>query len=476
MATAKLIPFPRPETPPPAPAPAPKREALTWKLIKTTLASPPPKGAPHRYLTDPSMSGFGVYITSAAIGAYYVECKEKQADGNWKRVRVAGWLSVGRHERDRDGKAELVQARRLAGELLEKAARGEAISKAAIAATNRLTRTSTGTAFTYRVAFKAYLEKTGRKGKPLRPATIEDYEKRFASLAEWHDLVLWTITKKMASDEMVRLQRERGPIAANLALSLFRSVWEWHAADLPDPLPCPTASFSKKNLWTSTKRREGKIDEELTPAWWAAVHSMVATINYRKNSWWQPVDRLYFVALLLTGARRNELLHSPWRHYNAERSEWFFPGTDADRWDEKARQWKSNGRRYVGNKSDRDHMVYVGPVLAQLLLEHRSTQGPDCKYIFATRADRLLSEDRADYAIAQFRKVNPKMKRWSCHTLRHTFLTVAYELGVGLKEMKLLVNHEASNSDVTLGYIHPEKLRAHGAAIEAEILRRAGVN
>ena len=61
----------------------------------------------------------------------------------------------------------------------------------------------------------------------------------------------------------------------------------------------------------------------------------------------------------------------------------------------------------------------------------------------------------------------------SPHALRHTYATVANAAGIGVYDLKLLMNHSLPRGDVTSGYLNPdvEQLRKSQRMVTAELVK-----
>lgn len=479
--TAKVIPFPTREAPVEAPATEqPKgRVAITWEVICETKA--PLKGAPHIHKFDLTQTGFGFYVTSTDTRSYFVECPELQPDTQkWKRVRVK-FRDVGKHEKARDGKRDVEQARAEGILLLKAAERGEPISKGAKEAAAKIAAAAKPAgAKTFKAAWLRYrAEATGRNGKPLRPHTLVQYDASFERLADWHDLPLFSITHAMVSAMVTKLRQEaqermskrKGSpkskhTTADSAMKLFRAVWKFFNAETPSGTTCPVEVLKPQKKTVKLKRRTRMIEEEWARDWWHKLEQMTVLKDHWGRCWWEIDWVLYFRAVYLVGGRMSEIQHAEWKHIDFERGTWRFPGDIG----------KAIGL-YAGNKTDHDHVVYMGAYLAQMMREHfERVKGKGHKYVFTDAAGRRFR--KVNWAIQQFRQTFPDFPLWSTHDMRRTFLTLTddEDLNVPLKIKKVLVNHEAE-SEVTLGYIvaKASKVRAWAEKMQIELLKRVGV-
>ncbi len=112
----------------------------------------------------------------------------------------------------------------------------------------------------------------------LAPSTKNNYVTYLNKhLADWRDQPIGSI----GVDQVIQIKTiasERGDIAANNALRLFRAVWNVVAEDNPSMGLCPTFVLSKKSKkkvqWATEERRDRYVHEKELAAWWAAVEKL----------------------------------------------------------------------------------------------------------------------------------------------------------------------------------------------------------
>ena len=396
--------------------------------IEQIRAAEVPTGKAHRYLFCPVQKGFGVYITARGVRTYFV-----QARSNGK---------VQRRTLDNVEAISIKEARRRARQLRAGATLdGRDISK----------RIEIETAKPKPVLSFAAAWQQFRKERPLARRTQQIYQEAFDRLTAWHERDFWTITKAEVSARFIEVLAEAKAAQASQTFRFFGTLWKYHAADLPVTPASPTLVLTAKRLWPKPTRKTRLIDAERFPQWW---HSLEDTALVGRRVWNggnESVWALYFRALALTGCRKTEMLNAEWSHYDAKRREWHFPATIT--------------------KNRHAHTIPVGPKLAAMLEAHRKTQEKGTRFLFAKTSGRRFSDPAVHSIIWRHRVAHGS--KWSPHDLRRTYATIAHDIGVPPKAIKMLLNHRTG--DVTDGYIHPEELRGHQERIETAIFKRAKI-
>lgn len=423
-------------------SPAPKvRELLTETMVRAE--SPPPQGAPHKYVWCGVQSGFGACITSTGSRSYIFQGRKPGAK-NVTRKTIAKIDAI-----------KMKDARQRAKDMLATLLSGEDIS----------TRAQTAAAqpygaLTLRDAYHKYI-----KEKPRRKATVDGYKHQFEKvLTSWHDRDFWAITKADINKRFLEIRETNGERQACLTMGLVQWMWTYLSAELPDPPPNPVDVLTQKGLWAAPVRRKRKIEAQDFAHWWNSLDKLPSA------AW-----ALYFRALVLTGCRLTEMINAEWSWWNPKKRTLTFP-------------WQITK---TGGKTKCDHVFPVGPKLAAMLEKHRESQLVDTKYIFAKPGgDRLATPKNPifwHYRHVQGGTYTPNKQKnrkgtwsfpkggylWSCHDLRRTFLTMADGIGVPAGVMKVLVNH--ASAGVTEGYVHHSgfTVREHQERIEAAIVKLA---
>jgi integrase len=263
-------------------------------------------------------------------------------------------------------------------------------------------------------------------------------------LADWRDQPIVSI----GVDEVIHIQKtiasERGDIAANNALRLFRAVWNVVAEDNPDMGLCPTYVLSKKSKkkvqWATEERRDRYVHEKELAVWWASVEKLREPKSFPGDG---NLMADYLLFALLTGMRRSEISNLKWKNINFTREELHLTA-------------KQN------LKGKRMWTIPLTPPLLEILNR------------------RKAMEVAVPFEVKEPRRAITRVKDWSnvefsMHDLRRSFASHAEATRMPLKTLKLLMNH-ATDSDVTLGYIrNKDVLLKELQILHNYILDKAGV-
>lgn len=208
------------------------------------------------------------------------------------------------------------------------------------------------------------------------------------------------------------------PSAANSMARVLRAIWGFHF-DPEDPSTPrnPVKALSRRKLWRKVPRREGYIPPEKLGAWLRAVHDLPNLMTDPKadaDHW-----RDLFLFWTLTGCRNME----------AKRLRW----SDVD--------MTSRTFTLVGTKNGSDHTLPITePLLEVLNRRKKATGGQGKVFPLGHHRDAWKHVIKA----AEVEGITP-------HDLRRSFVFYAGRAGVGVYEIKQLVNH-AVGTDITGGY------------------------
>ena len=203
-----------------------------------------------------------------------------------------------------------------------------------------------------------------------------------SQLKDWLRLPLDEITKSMAVRRHQQLAAH--PSTANHALRYFRSIYN-HARRTHDLPECPTMAIE----WYE-EQPDGRTIEDLTE--WRR------TIDGLRN----PIHTVFYELLLFTGLRKGEALNLEWKNVYEDRIH--LPMT-------------KNGRSF-----DLPILQTHHNILAPLKPLSRTWVFPSPK-----SATGYIT--------------GPQRMKWSAHTHRRTFATVAMEAGVLEEVVGRLLNH-----------------------------------
>lgn len=229
-----------------------------------------------------------------------------------------------------------------------------------------------------------------------------------------------------------------GKHQAARALMMFRGFLRWCAArpeyrNLTDR-DAGKAAAIVENLPSNTRRTDA-LEAAQVPGWWAGVEQL----SNRTAS-------VYLRALLLTGARREELAALTWANVDI--------------------QWR---KLTIADKVESTRTIPLSPYLAQLLAT-LPRQGP---FVFASASKSgRITDARASHAKAL---QNAGIERLTLHGLRRSFSLLGEAAGAPAGAIAQIMGHRPSA--VAEGY-RPrsvDALRPYIAQIEAHILEQAGV-
>ena len=226
-------------------------------------------------------------------------------------------------------------------------------------------------------------------------------------LADWKNRTLEEIgdDRPGVREFFLNLAGSYGLALAHQVMRQLRAVYRYHQKVAPDLPECPTVVVE---LPPVTARDWALSDEELRQ-WWAAVQQL------------NPTKRMFWLTLLLTGARRGSVEALRWRDIDFDKRIVHFRVA----------------------KGGRTYSILAPDLLVELLLRYREQEALPSEWVFASpkKLDAHLVNVRDD-----------KRGVASAHHLRHTYRTVLAELGATPDQARLLMGHSLG-SDVSRGYI-----------------------
>lgn len=282
-------------------------------------------------------------------------------------------------------------------------------------------------AFTLQQALHLHLE-----GKARSPRTVEDYKSAIAQhFGDWRNKPLAEITRTAVRERHQSITKDHGPYAANLALRVFRAVWNRARRQYPELPETPTANVD----WNKEVRRDAAVPLANLPTWYEEV---IALAN--------PIRRDFYLLTAFTGLRRRTVDRIRLDHIDLAAKTLFIPepkgGSDkaftlplsdflvdlieariAGNADRLA---KINKRRIKDGKKSLPPSPWLYPV-SRGKSGHLSEPKPSGRDVFTVG--------------------------FTIHGLRNTYLSAAAAAGVSPYHSKLLVNHSVPKADVTAGYI-----------------------
>ena len=386
-------------------------------LNKTTLERLPSPEAGYQIHWDEKLAGFGVRVTPTGAKSFIFQ---KRINGKEKRI------TIGRY-----GELTAEQARKEAVKLAGQIATGG--DPVADKAQKKLESKTLAEAFEHYIARRT-----------LKPQTVFDIRRCMNEVyPDWLKKPMPKISADMVVKRHQQYGAERSEARANLAMRYLRAVFNFAMAEYEgaDGAPIIKANPAKKlsatKSWHRVERRQTVIKPHELGAW---VNAVLALPN---------VDmRDYFMAVLLTGMRREEALKLAW--------------ADVD--------MTAKTFTLRDPKNHQDHSLPMSDYLLGLLARRKTVAASEL--VFADSAGRRISNFR--YAQASIEKASGVS--FCIHDLRRTFATVAESLDIPGYALKRLLNH-ANGADVTAGYIvaTPERLREPMQKITDFVLKSAGV-
>jgi integrase len=264
--------------------------------------------------------------------------------------------------------------------------------------------------------------------RELAPKTQALYRYNLAQyLADWRRRTLEDVGADRAGVRHLchRLSRHHGKAIASQVLRMLRAVYNYFRRIQPELPEAPTVAVDLPVVGS----RDWALSEAELRAWWAAVERLRS-----------PVKRMFWLTLLLTGARRGSVEALRWGDIDWERGTVHFATAKA-------------GRSYTIPACRR--------LLAELKRWREEAAPAEADWVFP-------SPQKPGAHLVGVR--DEKRGVASAHHLRHTYRTVLAELGATPDQARLLLGHSLGG-DVSRGYITPhlvvESLRPLAEAVAA---------
>ena len=428
--SAKVLPFPPREQQQEVPV---ARGLQAW-AAEVKVAEPPPKGAQHRRFQCPVLQDLWAYVTSTGLRKYYVRVYRKGE--KYQTTIVVGDLFRDRVEKAKSNAMKVIAAAHAGTYVSKREAKREQVRVAvakALAAPGDLT---------FKQAAEIYL-----KAKQRSATTLKQYRRSLEKLAAWHARALWQISKAEVKAMFEKLQETYEATTVSNVFKFFGYVWVHN--DLVSDVSRPSPTMVLRDMWAKLGSRQAIIERADFALWWASLDTFGGQCAPAEHIATAATWAMYFRCLVLTGARRTEMRKAKWSDINLKRRVWTFTAEIT--------------------KTGVALELPIGKRFADLLEAYRQTQSHNDGYVFAAANGRCLTDSMS----LQFKRhIEAHGIPWSCHTLRHTFLTIATALKIPQEVRMSLVNHKPTS--VHTKYIHPElEVRRDAMAkIEAEIFGR----
>ena len=379
------------------------------KLTKSLVEAIEPEAARPVYLWDSQLSGFGVKVLSSGARKYLV--KYRAGSGRAAQQR---WLTLGKH-----GALTCEQAREMARQALAAVARGEDPQS------DKVNKRKSA-------RMRDLWERFASEQLPLKkPSTAGDYTR------QWEDIIEPAFGARPVADlrrsdvERLHKRLRDTPYRANRTLALLSRLmtlaeaWDWRRQGTN---PCRYVEKFREEA------RERYLTAEEIGRLGAAMTEMVAA----EEIW--PEAAAAVRLLLLTGARRNEILTARWDWVDLERRVINLPDSK------------------TGKKP-----IYLSEAAVEVIDGLRAaSRDPEGPYLLAGRS--------------KGKPLNNLAKPWKriceraglsgvrLHDLRHTAASVAVGRGVNLPVIGRLLGHRQAQT--TMRYTHVDTDPALAAANE----------
>ena len=247
-------------------------------------------------------------------------------------------------------------------------------------------------------------------------------------------------------EKWFRRRLSKAPAAAALEGRYLRAVINTSISEWGTPEKNPCEVLSRKDLWSDIASRQGIVNEQQMPAFWAALEKLPNNATSARARYYDARDYLQF--LLFSGCRVEETsLLKP---------------EDID----------IDGRAFILRDPKNRQKNTRLPLNDQLLaIVQRRLELPH-EFLFAdeTGASPMKTPRKAITAVRELSGVNFKP-----HDLRRTFRTVAAKVSLPMKTGAMLVNHKITGTlAVDLNYIivQDDELLHASNKVAGEILRQ----
>lgn len=409
---------------------------MTNKLnfTKATLAAlPPAEPGKRAYYNDTRVLGLQVQVTDKGVKTYYVY---KRVHGRPKRIKLGRFPDMSPALARDQGQICLAQI-----------AKGDDPMA--------LKRKKRAKSVTLAAAFEDFKEARSN----LKTKTLYDYQRVMeVAFPDWQKKELILISKDMVARRHQKLGRERGQAYANLALRVFRTVYNFARSRYEDEagyslLPeNPVQRLTDTRAWYKQRCRDTVITRAELPAWFRAVNTIRAEVQSSYNKGF-PNKRApnkgfpnkgdsynkavpynyketvldYLLLILFTGLRRQEAAQLTWSNVDLA----------------------NRTLKILDTKNGENHTLPLSDYIYEILSGRHQQADEEAVYVFPGEKDNpYLIEPRS-----VLRKITQTSGiTFTIHDLRRTFITVAESLDIPAYALKRLLNHKMTN-DVTAGYI-----------------------
>lgn len=284
-----------------------------------------------------------------------------------------------------------------------------------------------------------YHELEQRVFNKLRPATQETYSQIFKNhLAQWSKRKLSSITPEEIAELRDGIRAKSGNFAANKVVRLLSTMFS-HAKNPELKL------YKGANPAADVQRlEEPKITRRLRSG---ETARLVVAISNEPSE----LARDVLMCLLLTGARKSNVLQMRWEQLDLDGKRWFVPS-------------RSSKNREAMEIELSDEVVSV--------LRRREESAVDSEWVFPSERASGKPVNTVQKALGRVLKAAAIKERFRLHDFRHNFGSVQHDAGVDPITIKNTMGHKDFQS--TLRYVHADTKRKREAvnAVSKAILGR----
>jgi integrase len=263
-----------------------------------------------------------------------------------------------------------------------------------------------------------------------KPSTAIEYRRLLEReiVGAWHGRRLADITRRDVNQLLDDIVKRGAPIAANRIFAILRKLCRWALSrEIIPTSPCD--GVQARSLESP---RDRVLDDRELKLIWTASESL---------GWpYSAIVRL----LMLTGARRGEVVGMRWGEIDLEKRQWSLPP--------------------ARTKNKRPHVVPLSPAVVDILarLPHIAT---DDDLVFPTsRGDTSVTghsraKIRLDRAVAKIVEAekSPPLAAWGFHDLRRSFASGLAKLSVDLHVIERCLNHVSGSFGGIVGVYQRHK-------------------
>jgi integrase len=391
---------------------------ITDAAVRSALAA----GGPPRTYLDNALPGFMLVVNAQSASFVY----QRKVSGRSVRVKL-GRVGEIKADKARDA-AMAVHADMRTGVNPNEKRKQE-----------RIAGMTLGEAFALFMASEARSAKTTLEYNAWFKHHLERWEGRImaeiggdrAGVRKLHE----TVTAAARAEVVRRLAKvekevpaHAGHAMANNVLRLLSSIYSRARLEVPSLPENPTVNVS----WHKKRKRKASLasgDEAATGTARMTLADWYKRIQGLKN----PVKQDYWLCVIITGGRRNQMAEARWEHVDLIKGTWHFP------------------KPKYGE--ERAYTIPLSKYLIEILQrrhEYNEEHFPGSPWVFPSHLSKAghLTQPRND------RQGLP-----GAHALRHTYRTHSFIAGVTELESHLLMNHALEN--VNAEYVTREVTMEH---------------